>query len=223
MYKGIIGDISINSGDSNSKKFWTEQSVTHFKQNNQYRNFVNDLMQSMDDTIIRLDIMEGDLGIEGTNLSRKRDFPVTYRRLGEEQTLFSLEFEEADGTQKIFAISYAIYTALKNGRTYIIDEFDAFMHPKLTRMIISLFHSEGAHPQSQLVFVTHDTNILDATLLRRDQITFVEKTTNGASEIFDLSDIKGVRANDLFEKNYLKGSYGGLPYLKNPENIIFNG
>ena len=122
----------------------------------------------------------------------------------------------------MFDYSSVIYHSLIQGQTLIIDEMDSMLHPKLTRKIIDLFQSPDAHPEAQLIFVTHDTNLMDSELLRRDQITFVEKVDEGYSEIFDLSDIKGVRAKDLFEKNYLKGNYGALPTLNRMEKALLD-
>ena len=133
-----------------------------------------------------------------------------------------MENEEASGTKKMFDYSSVIYDCSKKGKTLVIDEMDALLHPKLTRTIIRLFHSSASHPDAQLIFVTHDTNLMDHELLSRDQITFVEKSDEGHSEIFDLSDISGVRAKDLFEKNYMKGNYGALPILNGIEKVLLN-
>jgi AAA15 family ATPase/GTPase len=119
---------------------------------------------------------------------------------------------ESQGTNKMFEISFFIITALKEGRTLIIDEFDARFHPLITQKLVELFNS-SANSGGQLIFVTHDTNLLSAELLRRDQIDFVEKDKYGASHLYTLVQFKGIRDTDLFEKNYIRGKYGAIPFV----------
>ena len=105
-----------------------------------------------------------------------------------------------------------IIQAIQQGRIFIIDEFEAKLHTKLSREIVQLFNSEVGNPNNaQFIFSTHDTNLLDHKLLRRDQIDFVEKGADRASEIYSLADIKGTRKEDDFERDYLDGSYGAVP------------
>lgn len=125
---------------------------------------------------------------------------------------FSFGFHESEGTKKMFELSPFIYAALKQGTPIVIDEFDARFHPLLTKKIVELFNSEG-NKKSQLIFITHDTNLLSADLLRRDQIDFVEKDRYGASHLYTLVEIKGVRNDASFEKDYIQGKYGAIPFL----------
>lgn len=119
---------------------------------------------------------------------------------------------EAEGTKKVFAMSPYIFDSLKHGRVLVVDEFDARMHPKLTRQIIELFHAPITNPKgAQLVFVSHDTNLLDNSLLRRDQILFANRRKDGATELYSLVQIKGVRNDSLYEKEYLLGKYRAVP------------
>ena len=83
---------------------------------------------------------------------------------------------ESEGTIKYFMLAYPIIDALDNGKRLIIDEFDSKMHPLLTSKIISLFNSSKTNPKNaQLIFTTHDTNLLNAGLFRRDQIWLLKK------------------------------------------------
>lgn len=90
---------------------------------------------------------------------------------------------------------------------------DARLHTEMTRAIVKLFNSKTTNPHgAQLIFITHDTNLLDNTLFRRDQIWFAEKDKQGATHLVSLADFK--ERNDAdFEKRYLGGRYGGLPSL----------
>jgi uncharacterized protein len=136
-----------------------------------------------------------------------------------EMIRFSMDRDESSGTRKSFALSANILRALKEGEVLVIDELDAKLHPNLTRKIIELFNSKKTNPLSaQLVFNTHDTNLLDTDLFRRDQVWFTEKDRYGAASLFSLSDIKGVRKEDPLEKNYISGKYGAIPFLGDFDN-----
>lgn len=88
----------------------------------------------------------------------------------------------------------------------MIDEIDSKMHPKLTSKIIELFNSKTTNPNhAQLIFTIHDTNILSARILRRDQVWFTQKDPYGATKLYSLAEYK-VRNNASFEKNILKAS-----------------
>ncbi len=196
---------------------WHKNSQYSFETDSKFSNWASKLLKEIDGTIDNLRLAKD---------NHNPDSPVftLIERTGSNgtQSVFILETEEASGTQKIFDYSNIIYKCISHGYTLILDELDALLHPKLTRKLIELFQSQDSHPDAQLIFATHDTNLLDHELLRRDQITFVEKVDKGYSEIFDLSDIKGVRAKDLFEKNYLKGNYGALPTLNRMEKVLLD-
>jgi len=126
---------------------------------------------------------------------------------------FDLETQESEGTKKLLAIAGNIIANPLLGVPLIIDEFDARLHPNLTREIVRLFNNKETNPKhAQLIFMTHDTNLLDKTLLRRDQIWFVEKDRVGASHLYSLAELK-VRNDASFEKDYVQGRYGAIPFL----------
>lgn len=125
---------------------------------------------------------------------------------------FSFGSSESEGTKKLFELSPFIYDALKNKEVIVIDEFDARFHPLLTKKILELFNSEK-NIGSQFIFTTHDTNLLSSNLLRRDQIEFVEKDKYGASHLYSLTQFKGIRNTASFEKDYIQGKYGAIPFL----------
>lgn len=132
---------------------------------------------------------------------------------------FSFGLQESEGTRKMFELSPFIYDSLKEGTTLVIDEFDSRFHPLLTKKIVELYNS-NQNTKSQLIFTTHDTNLLSSELLRRDQIDFVEKDKYGASHLYTLVEIKGVRNNASFEKDYIQGKYGAIPFLGNFSNLL---
>lgn len=134
-------------------------------------------------------------------------------------TLFDME-EESEGTQKLFFLSGPVIGALREGRILIIDEIEARMHTLLTRKLIGMFNSKQTNPnQAQLIFATHDTNLLSNKVFRRDQIWFVEKDSFGASHLYSLAELK-VRNDASFESDYLQGRYGAIPMLGEMRSIV---
>ena len=134
---------------------------------------------------------------------------------------FSVEEMESEGTKKILNMSGPIIDSLTNGQTLVIDELDAKLHPLLTRKIIETFNSPETNPnKAQLIFATHDTNLLSNKILRRDQIWFAEKDRNDEStDIYPLSDIREqngdkIRNDRVYEKDYINGKYGAIPFLR---------
>jgi hypothetical protein len=140
---------------------------------------------------------------------------------GQEVGLETLDFdkEASAGTKKMFVFAGIFVHLLKYGGIIIIDEFDTKFHTSLTKAIVKLFNSEK-NKTAQLCFVTHDTNLLDNDLLRRDQIYFAEKNQRGETSIYSLNEIKGVRNDSSLEKDYIKGKYGAIPYIRNLNSIF---
>jgi uncharacterized protein len=133
---------------------------------------------------------------------------------------FDIDDEESDGTKKIFALSSLLIDTLKNAKVLIIDEFDARLHPLMSRSIVELFNSNDTNPHNaQLIFMTHDTNLLSNKIFRRDQIWFTEKDRYGATSLYSLAEYK-VRNDASFESDYIKGKYGAIPYIQVAESFI---
>lgn len=125
----------------------------------------------------------------------------------------AFEIFESEGTKKLFHLLGPIIDTLHYGKVLIIDELDIKLHPLLTLRIIKLFNCNKTNPgNAQLIFATHDTNLLDVDLFRRDQIWFTEKDKNGATELYSLAEFK-IRNDERKRKNYIAGKYGAIPYL----------
>ncbi len=121
---------------------------------------------------------------------------------------------ESQGTKKLFIIAEFILSALMQGKIVVIDEFNNSLHPAITKFVMQSFNSVDINrANAQLVVNTHDTNLLENKLVRRDQIWFVTKNKFGESELFSLLEYDGVRSDALYEKNYLLGKYGAVPYI----------
>ena len=136
---------------------------------------------------------------------------------------FDFDSEESEGTKKYFRFAGPLMDTLLKGKVLFIDELDARLHPTLTLNIVRMFNSIETNPRgAQLIFSTHDSNLLASGLFRRDQLYFTEKDQFGATDLYKLSDFKTsqVRKDANYERNYLKGRYGAIPFLGDP-NFLF--
>ena len=143
------------------------------------------------------------------------------------QILESAKFDFADmesaGTQKLFDMAGPIFDTLNRGTILVVDELDAKMHPLISRELVSLFNDPKRNPLgAQLIFTTHDTNLLSSNLLRRDQIWFTEKDQAERTDVYSMRDIvlpdgTKPRGDGNMERNYIKGRYGAIPYIQ-PSN-----
>ena len=150
--------------------------------------------------------------------SNKTSIQTTHKKYDQDNNyikneVFDLDENESDGTQKAFSFSGPLLDVLQNGKILIVDELDARFHPIITHSIVQMFHNKDTNPNNaQLIFATHDTNLLDNKFFRRDQIWFTEKNRIGATDLYSLVDFK-VRNDASFEKDYISGKYGGIPFI----------
>ncbi|WP_107806842.1 AAA family ATPase [Nodularia spumigena] len=136
--------------------------------------------------------------------------------------LFDLYEQESEGTQKIVSIAGILVDTFKNGDVLIFDEFDARLHPLITKAIVEIFNSqETNYNNAQLIFMTHDTNLLSNKLFRRDQIWFTEKNKYGATDLYSLVEYR-IRNDASFENDYIQGKYGAIPFIGNLNQILGN-
>ena len=132
---------------------------------------------------------------------------------------FPIEKMESEGTKKMIEIAGPIFDAILNGKILIVDELDAKLHPFLTRKIISLFMDKGINSKgAQLIFATHDTNLLNIQYLRRDQIWFTEKDKSDSTDLYSLVEFRDdagnkVRNDRNIEKDYINGRFGAIPFM----------
>ena len=117
--------------------------------------------------------------------------------------IFDLEKHESEGTNKLFALAGLLLNTLRTGKILLIDELDARLHPLITRELIYLFNSNETNSHNaQLIFTTHDTNLLSSKTFRRDQIWFTEKDNKGATDLYSLVEYK-VGKDASFERDSL--------------------
>ncbi|TAF44377.1 MAG: ATP-binding protein [Sphingobacteriales bacterium] len=123
--------------------------------------------------------------------------------------------EESDGTRRLLDYIPAIESLINQQKVFLIDEIERSIHPLTIKKIISKF-SLDEQAKGQLIFTTHESNLLDQDILRTDEIWFTQKDFDGATKLFSLSDYKVHNTIDI-ENGYLNGRYGGIPFLSNLE------
>lgn len=157
----------------------------------------------------------------------KEDEIVTYHNKYDENGFivdsipFNLEKEESQGTKKIVFLLGAIYDTLVNGKVLFIDELDSKLHLNLTRKLLEFFQKFNKN-KAQFIFTSHDANLLNNKILRRDQIWFVDRNKFGASELYPLSDFDAsvVRNTSDFRKKYLDNSFGAAETINITNDLI---
>lgn len=129
---------------------------------------------------------------------------------------YLLDFtEESNGTRKLYDLFSILYSGLNSKKFILIDEIEMGLHTTLAKAFIDLFQNLFTNTHnSQLVFTTHDTSMLDLNLLRRDQIWFASKSKENqlSTNIFRLSSF-AVRLTSNIVKNYLNGKYANVPSI----------
>lgn len=122
---------------------------------------------------------------------------------------------ESDGTKKLFELAGYVVDALDDGGVLVIDELESKLHPLITKELVSIFNSSDKNKNNaQLIFTTHDTNLLKGGHLRRDQIWFTEKDKYGASHLYSLAEYKEKPRKDAsLEKDYIRGRFGAIPFI----------
>jgi len=196
-------------------------------------------------TISRL-LTQADLGIEGlhiedtpwpdlakkimevvrTEVTSMPKLPETRKmvrllhHVGNRTVPFEAE-QESSGTLAFLALVGPVVNLLKNGGTLLVDEIDTSLHPLMAVQVLRLFGSSTSNPRSaQLIFNTHDTNLLSSGDLRRDQIWFTEKDSAGSSHLYTLTDFEPRRQKNL-ENGYLQGRYRAIPFI-HPDYLTGN-
>ena len=161
-----------------------------------------------------------DIKISNIKIYEKRPVPIYFVR---KRYIDGKEFEkelplssESQGTQKIFYILIRILEFMDNGVIFYCDDMNAYLHPKLYKTIVHLFHTNNM--KSQLIFNSHDILNMNNDLFRRDEIWFAYRDDNYSTKLIPLSNIvnyKGeqVRKDAKYYKQYLEGKYGADPFI----------
>jgi hypothetical protein len=141
---------------------------------------------------------------------------VNHRGGGDKVVEFNLD-EESDGTNRLLDFVPAFKAVLSERKVFLIDEIERSIHPLLIKELVKKFSDDRAS-QGQLIFTTHESNLLDQELFRQDEIWFAEKNADGETDLYSLSDFKEHKTLDI-RKGYLNGRYGSIPFLGNLKDL----
>ena len=201
-------------------------------------NKINKLISIADTKISRVEVSERDNeGFSGLPVDVRDTMIKRYKfetfgihplfengnQIGEER--FSFNNQESQGTKMMFAIGGLILEAFERPVPTVIflDEFDNSLHPDLAKFLIELFHNPKVNRNnSQLIFATHETTLLDKKIFRKDQIWFGQKNKLSETEFFsikDFKDLNNVRSDIPFDKWYRTGKFGAVPNIRKFEFI----
>jgi uncharacterized protein len=178
------------------------------------------LLMRFRDLLKKADFGVVDFRVEANKADEKRrHFAPSFflKHQGESEDAWLPLKEESRGTQTMFYMALPILQVLQNGGILLVDELERSLHPSLAREIIRQFNDPKANPKNaQIIFTTHDTNLLGTMLgepaLRRDQVWLTEKDAEGATVLYPLTDYKPRKAENV-ERGYLQGRYGAIPFL----------
>jgi hypothetical protein len=156
---------------------------------------------------------------QGGFARRRLDIRFRHKTDDPERAWLPLE-AESSGTVTLLWVATELIRVLREGGLLCVDELEASLHPMLAVSLVRLFNAPEQNARgAQLIFTTHDTNLLGNILgeppLRRDQIWFTEKDATGATHLYPLTDFKPRREENL-ERGYLQGRYGAIPFLGQP-------
>ncbi|MFT3782311.1 MAG: ATP/GTP-binding protein [Nibricoccus sp.] len=126
--------------------------------------------------------------------------------------------EESDGTKRLARLIPALYKAKKQNHVFVVDELDRSLHPSLSKKFLECFLRLCGGKESQLIVTTHESNLMDLDILRRDELWFAEKDAASASSLYSLSDFK-IRKDLKIDKGYLQGRFGAIPFLGNLDQL----
>ena len=198
--------------------FLSEKLPENFVDSEKVRNQVLDFFSTFDTSIIGFEVEE--IKAESDQGGTKLRIDAVHKMIDSEETTKIPLKRESAGTLKMFALYPLLHNVLTQGSVLFVDELNSRLHPLLLRNILVTFINPETNPNhAQLVFTTHDAWILNANVLRRDEIWFTEKSDIGISTLYSLADFVDddgtkIRKDENLEKNYLLGKYGAIPSLK---------
>ena len=202
----------------NHDEIYEATKILHWNMNQQYLNQMSEMFRNLDVGFSNFEIPHDEMLAKAVKaFTYHNKYDAEGNIIG--KVRFTMLNNESQGTNKLFDMMFVILFTLQNGSLLAFDEFDCKLHPLITAYIIQLFNNPKYNTgHGQLVFATHDSNLLSAKCLRRDEVWFVEKDKQEASDLYSLVEFKDadgvkVRNDRSFEKDYIKGRYGAIPYV----------
>jgi AAA15 family ATPase/GTPase len=223
VYDFLVNDLIINFNPS-----WNEYTKINAASNPELKNRIVDILQKADfggisDIVIekqkaKMAGIQANLTSDGLKVNpipeTDKDIYVAkfLHEINPEETVEFNEWEESSGTIRMFSLLGPMFDILDNGKVMVIDEMETSLHPSISEFIVRLFHSKLNKKNAQLIFTTHNTNLLNSEVLRRDQIYITSKEPNKGTRLDSLVKFK-LRDGMDFQRVYLTGRVGGLPFI----------
>jgi AAA15 family ATPase/GTPase len=159
---------------------------------------------------------------EGAFICRKEGKAIVSRLIPMHQSdhhkMVAFQFsDESDGTRRLLDVlpAFLMLADKRYSTTFVIDELDRSLHPNLTRNLIEGFlSSRNQSSRTQLIFTTHDAQLMTQHIFRRDELWITERDDSGASTLVAFSEFKDVRKDKDIRKSYLQGRLGGVPRIR---------
>ena len=214
-------DVVVYNPEENN---WTEYSIELLQNNGAIKDIFLDILQSLGtgirDVKVRLEKMKL------ADLSEEVQVPDVIKNLIGSQEINNIEAkviydkfevdlmtEESMGIKRLFQMICPILNILQHGKILICDELESSLHESVTFEVVRMFQYLFKNKFAQLIFSTHDTNLLNTDLFRRDQIWFTQLNEERATDLYSLAEIRNVRKSENLEKGYISGKYGAIPML----------
>ncbi len=172
---------------------------TYYQANSNVFDNLRKSISMMDLGIEDIELIKSDKGLEARFIHSGQDVPLAY--------LF-----ESDGTKNFYRLFPAINYALETGGIAIMDEMDRDIHPLLLPEIVGWFKDPNINKNNaQLIMSCHNATLLEHLI--KEEVYFTEKDKAGATKIYGLKDIIGVRRDDNLYAKYLSGVFSAVPRI----------
>lgn len=165
------------------------------------------------------DLMSGEIGRTERSTGKQHAVHIAalHKNIQDKDVVLDFIKHESAGTQRLAGLVGLLLFVLKTGRILFVDELECSLHPLLMRELVALFKQRHRNEKgAQLIFTTHNTDILDDSILRVSEIALVRKNLANGTMIRRLVDLKNegedIRNVTNFRKQYLDGFYSGIPH-----------
>jgi AAA15 family ATPase/GTPase len=184
--------------------FLTVVATNFLAQSQSAKTAAVNLISSVDIPISDISIKQGSDGAGNEVFETK----MTHN-LGGQLVEFDFQ-DESDGTKNLFALAPLWGSSKTHFKVLVFDEFDSSLHPEIVAKLVE--QQSKNTDNAQFILTTHDTHLMNAKILRRDQFWFMERSRQGSSHMRCLYEYKGREGEDI-EKRYYEGRYRALPIM----------
>ena len=208
---------------------WTEEAAKRLQDNMNYKKSYVDFLQKICPNLKDVEAKIENRKMKFTEDSLPPDMPdelkTYFLKKGEEEIIdlkiqlnygdFSLDIEEeSDGVRITFDLLAPLMQVISENKIFIIDELETHLHSALSKELLRFFY-QNTDSKSQLIFTTHNMELLDQNIIRRDQVWFTELKPEGReTELYSLAEYNGVRNDENLRRGYIEHRYGSWPNIE---------